>query len=253
MSSDGAGSQPPDPHEDASKGTPILLARRMLAESVGTFFLVSFDSGGAIVSALSHGDPSPGARSAAAGLVVMALAYAMGDVSGAHFNPAVTLAFALRKDFPWARVPFYWAAQLLGAFAAAGSLLVLFGDVEHLGATLPRMAPSLAFAAELLASTLLVAIILGTATRHRVLGANAALASAGAIAVGGLIARSVSGASMNPARSLAPAVVSGTLSHVWIYLIAPLLGAMVATLLMAVIHSHKHRGEGEAARGNKCK
>ena len=179
----------------------------------------------------------------------MVMIYAIGNVSGAHFNPAVTTAFALRGAFPWRRVPLYWVAQLAGAFVAAGLLRSMFGDVEHLGATIPRYGVARGFVMEVVLTTILVSVVLGTATRHRSIGANAAIASGAAVALCSLFSRPVSGASMNPARSLAPAVVSGDLHALWIYLVAPFVGASLATLAMRVLHSHKHASEREAAQG----
>ncbi len=227
------------------------LPRRLFAEVVATFFLVLVDAGGAVIAALSHGEVTPAARSIATGLLVLAMIHAVGDVSGAHLNPAVTLAFALRRVFPWARVPLYWGAQLAGAALAALLLRAAFGDVEHLGATLPRMGLGRAVVFEALLTMLLVSVVLGTATRHRVLGGDAALACGGTVALCGLFARPVSGASMNPARSLGPALVSGDLSGAWVYVVGPAAGAAAAVLCMQVIHRRRHREEREAAAGEE--
>ena len=235
-------------HADADTNSPSLVAKRLLAESFGTFLLVVVDCGGAVIGSLD-GEITAVARSAATGLLVMVMVYSIGNVSGAHFNPAVTTAFALRGVFPWRRVPVYWAAQIAGAFLGAGLLRWMFGDVEHLGATLPHFGAARGFGMEVVLTLILVSVVLGTATRHRSIGANAAIASGGAVALCSLFSRPVSGASMNPARSLAPAVVSGELHDLWIYLVAPLVGAGLATLTMRVLHSHKHHSEREAAQG----
>lgn len=190
---------------------------------------------------------SPLSRSLATGLLVMALAYAIGNVSGAHLNPAITLAFAARRAFPWRKVPSYWLAQLAGALLAALMLRVVLGDVEHLGATFPGASVGAALVFETLLTCLLVMIVLGTATRHRVVGPNAAIATGGTIALCGLFARPISGVSLNPARSLAPALLSGTPIHLWIYILGPLLGALLGVVVTAVVHRHRHHDEPEAA------
>jgi MIP family channel proteins len=239
---------PGDVHADPDTGSWSLVVKRLMAESFGTFLLVTVDCGGAVIGSLD-GEVTPVARSAATGLLVMTMIYSIGNVSGAHFNPAVTAAFAMRGAFPWRWVPVYWAAQLAGAFLGAGLLRGMFGDVEHLGATLPHFGAACGFAMEVLLTLILVSVVLGTATRHRSIGANAAIASGGAVALCSLFSRPVSGASMNPARSLAPAVVSGEVHDLWIYLVAPFVGAALATLTMRVLHARKHKGERKAAQG----
>jgi aquaporin Z len=239
---------PNEVHADADTNSWPLVAKRLLAESFGTFLLVSVDCGGAVIGSLD-GEITSVARSMATGLVVMVMIYSIGNVSGAHFNPAVTTAFALRGAFPWRRVPAYWGAQLAGAFAGAGLLRWMFGNVEHLGATLPHFGAVRGLTIEVLLTVILVSVVLGTATRHRSIGANAAIASGGAVALCSLFSRPISGASMNPARSLAPAVMSGELHDLWIYLVGPMVGAALATLTMRVLHSHKHKSEREAAQG----
>ena len=203
----------------------------------GTFLLVSVDAGGAMIAAMSGGEVTPAARSAATGLLIMTLVYATGDVSGAHFNPAVTLAFALRRSFPWRKVPGYWASQVVGAVLAAVVLRSWFGNVEHVGASVAHFGPWSAFGMEVLLTTILVSAILGTAVRHKVVGPNAALASGGAVALCSLFSRPVSGASMNPARSLGPAVASGYLQDLWVYRRGTGGGRFAG-----------HRGHGDRAR-----
>lgn len=242
------GPLPNEVHADADTDAPRLVVRRLLSECFGTFLLVTVDCGGAVIGSLD-GEITAVARSAATGLLVMTMIYSIGNVSGAHFNPAVTAAFALRGAFPWRRVPLYWLAQILGAFLGAGLLRWMFGNVEHLGATIPHFGVARGFGMEVILTMVLVSVVLGTATRHRSIGANAALASGGAVALCSLFSRPVSGASMNPARSLAPAVMSGELHDLWIYLVAPFLGAALATLIMRVLHAHKHRSEREVAEG----
>jgi MIP family channel proteins len=235
----------------AGRDVPWVRTRRLFTEAFGTFLLVIIDAGGAVIAQLGGGEVTPEARSLATGLLIMAMIYAMGDISGAHFNPAVTFAFALRRVFPWRLVPTYWLAQIMGAFTATFTLRALFGDVADLGATLPRLGMVRALAMEVILTCILVSMIIGTATRHRIVGPNAALAAGRAVALSSLFARPVSGASMNPARSIGPAVVSGRTEALWIYVAGPLAGALLATLVMFVIHSQKHRYERKAAQGEE--
>jgi aquaporin Z len=179
----------------------------------------------------------------------MAFIYAMGDVSGAHFNPAVTFAFALRGAFPWSRLPGYCLAQLAGALAAAGLLRILFGDVAHLGATTPKHGEFQSLVMEILLTWLLVTVILGTATRYQLIGPSAALAVGATIALCGLFAGPVSGASMNPARSLGPAIVSGEMASAWISVAGPSVGASAAVLVAWILKGNKRPQEDKAAEG----
>jgi len=166
----------------------------------------------------------------APGLMVMAIILFMGAVSGAHLNPIVSLAFALRRDFAWERFLGYFVAQLLGATLACLFLLGVFGNVEHLGATLPG--PGYhdwqALLMEIALTGVLVSVILGTASGAQSVGSFAALAVGGYVALAGLWAAPVSGVSMNPARSFGPALVSGDWSSYWVYVLGPLIGALIA-------------------------
>jgi aquaporin Z len=162
--------------------------------------------------------------------MVMAIILFMGAVSGAHLNPAVSLAFAMRRDFPWRRVAGYIIVQLAGATLAALFLLAVFGDVGHLGATLPGpgYANWQALLMEIALTVGLVSVILGTASAAQNVGAIAALGVGGYIALAGLWAAPVSGVSMNPARSFGPALVDGDFSSYWVYVVGPLAGALIA-------------------------
>ncbi len=202
--------------------------RRLFSELLGTFALVLVAAGGGLLHA--KGQISLAAAVVAPGLMVMAIILFMGAVSGAHLNPAVSLAFALRGDFPWKRVPGYLAIQLTGATLACLFLRWVFGNVEHLGATLPGPGykPWQALLMEIVLTTLLVSVILGTASAAQNVGAIAALGVGGYIALAGLWAAPVSGASMNPARSFGPALVSGDWASYWVYLAGPVAGALIA-------------------------
>jgi aquaporin Z len=207
---------------------PRLEWRRLFSEVFGTYLLVLVAAGGAIMHA--RGQISLAAAVVAPGLMVMAIILFMGAVSGAHLNPAVSLAFALRADFPWRRLPGYIAAQAAGAALASLFLDALFGSGHHLGATLPG-AGYHSWQALLIETVLtvgLVSVILGTASAAQNVGPLAALAIGGYIALAGLWAAPVSGASMNPARSFGPALVSDHFASYWVYLAGPLAGAIIA-------------------------
>ncbi len=213
--------------------------RRLFSELLGTFALVLVAAGGGILHA--KGQISLAAAVVAPGLMVMAIILFMGAVSGAHLNPGVSLAFALRGDFPWKRVPGYIIIQLIGATLAALFLRLVFGNVEHLGATLPGPGYKnwQALLMEIVLTTLLVSVILGTASAAQNVGAIAALGVGGYIALAGLWSAPVSGTSMNPARSFGPALVSGDWSSYWVYLAGPLIGALIAVGFAVVL-----RGRG---------
>jgi aquaporin Z len=207
---------------------PRLEWRRLFSELLGTFMLVLVAAGGGILH--GEGKISLAAAVVAPGLMVMAIILFMGAVSGAHLNPAVSLAFALRRDFPWRRVPGYVLVQLLGATLACLFLDAVFGDVQHLGATLPGAgyADWQALLMEIVLTASLVSVILGTASAAQNVGRVAALGVGGYIALAGLWSAPVSGTSMNPARSFGPALVSGDFSGYWVYVLGPIAGALIA-------------------------
>jgi aquaporin Z len=213
--------------------------RRLFSELLGTFALVLVASGGGILHA--KGQISLAAAVVAPGLMVTAIILFMGAVSGAHLNPAVSLAFALRGDFPWRRVPGYIVVQLVGATLACLFLRLVFGNVEHLGATLPGPGYKSwqALLMEIVLTTLLVSVILGTASAAQNVGAIAALGVGGYVALAGLWAAPVSGVSMNPARSFGPALVSGDFTSYWVYVAGPVAGALIAVGFALVL-----RGRG---------
>lgn len=204
--------------------------RRLFSELWGTFLLVVVAAGADVVAARSGGAVTLAMAVVAPGLMVMVIIYFMGTVSGAHLNPAVTLAFAARRNFPWGRVPGYILAQVAGGIAAAFFLRVMFGVIGNLGATVPGAGVSTAqaLAMEVLLTAGLVNTVLGTASGARNIGTNGAIAVGGYIALAGLWAAPISGASMNPVRSLAPDLVRGDFSTTWIYVVGPLVGAMIA-------------------------
>ncbi|HTX33354.1 MAG TPA: aquaporin [Solirubrobacteraceae bacterium] len=207
---------------------PRLAYRRLFSEVLGTFLLVLAAAGGGLLH--GKGEISLAAAVVAPGLTVLAVILFMGAVSGAHLNPVVSVAFALRRDFPWYRVPGYVLAQLLGATLACLFLLAIFGNVAHLGATLPGPGYHAwqAFLMEVALTGGLVSVILGTASGAQNVGTIGALGVGAYIALAGLWAAPVSGVSMNPARSFGPALVSGDWTAYWAYVAGPLLGATIA-------------------------
>lgn len=208
---------------------PGLEWKRLFAECWGTFLLVLVAAGAGMEVTLSHGAVSLGMAVVAPGLMVMAIIYFMGTVSGAHLNPAVTLAFAIRRNFPWHRVTGYIIAQVAGGVLASLFLYIILGTQGLLGATIPGPGISSlqALAIEAVLTAGLVNTILGTASGARNIGTNGAIAVGGYIALAGLWAAPITGASMNPVRSLAPDLIRGDLSTTWIYIVGPLLGALI--------------------------
>lgn len=216
-----------------------LVVRSVVAEAIGTFALVFVGCGAIMVDAEGAALGSFGVA-AAFGLVVMAMVAALGHVSGAHLNPAVTVAFALGRHFPIRRVPLYWAAQVAGALLAALLLRASLGDVAHVGATTPSGSDGQSFVWEVVLTFFLTLVISSVATDTRAVGEAAAVAIGGTIAFASLTGGPISGASMNPARSLGPALVSGTFEGLWVYLTAPFLGAVLGVLAYALIRGSEH-------------
>jgi aquaporin Z len=242
------------PHDQARLNfeNPSREWRRIFAETWGTFLLVLVAAGGAIAADANPGTYSHEAAAVAPGVIVMAVIYFMGSVSGAHINPAVTLAFALRGNFPWYRVPLYAIAQSAGGIAAAGFLRAIHGSVGQFGATVPAAGLSYgkALAVEAVATAGLVNTILGTASGARNVGTNAAIAVGGYIAVAGVWAAPLTGASMNPARSIAPDLVRGDFGQTWLYIAGPLLGAAIAVGFEWILKGKPTRAGTRAAQGN---
>ncbi len=224
--------------------------RRLFSEVFGTFLLVTVAVGGGIVNARFGGNvvPEP-ARVVAPGLMVLAIILFMGAVSGAHLNPAVSMAFALRGDFPWQRVAGYVIAQFAGAILATLLLWAILGKQGSAGLTLPGpgISTPIAMAWEILLTAGLVSVILGTASGAQQVGPIAALGVGGYIALAGLFGAPVSGASMNPARSLGPALVFGNWTSWWAYLAGPLIGALVAVGFAYIL-----RGRGGGQLGTRA-
>jgi MIP family channel proteins len=203
--------------------------RSLAAEAIGTFALV-FAGCGAIVVDAKTGALGHLGVALTFGLVIMVMIYALGHISGAHFNPGVTLAFAVTRHFPWSRAAGYWAAQVVGALVGAALVRGSLGAHAHDGATLPSGTQGQAFLWELVLTFFLMLVIMAVATDTKAVGEAAAIAVGGTVGLDALFGGPVTGASMNPARSLAPALLSGDLHAVWLYLVAPPLGAVLAAL-----------------------
>ena len=217
--------------------------RRLFSELLGTFFLVLVGAGGGVVMAQSDGAISRAAAVTAPGLMVMAIILFMGAVSGAHLNPAVSIAFAARGDFPWRRVPGYVIVQLLGATLACLFLWALLGKIGMLGATEPGPGISAwqAMLMELVLTVGLVSVILGTASGAQNVGVFGALGVGGYIILAGLWSSPISGASMNPARSFGPDLANWDFTNYWAYLVGPIAGALIAVGFAYVLRGPRRR------------
>jgi aquaporin Z len=226
--------------------------RRLFSELLGTFFLVLVAVGGGMVSARFGGNAVPyGAKVVSPALMVAAIILFMGTVSGAHLNPAVSIAFAARGDFPWKRVPAYIVAQFLGAVLATLLLWALIGKQGSAGLTLPGSGISAATAMlwEIVLTAGLVSVILGTASGAQQIGPIAAIGVGSYIALAGLWGSPVSGASMNPARSLGPALVKGDWTAWWAYLLGPVAGGLIAVGFAYVLRGRGGGGTRHPRRG----
>ena len=206
------------------------MAKKLIAEFLGTFCLVFAGTGAIIIDTVSGGAVSHVGVALTFGLIVLAMIYTIGDISGAHINPAVTIGFFAARRFAAGCVLPYVVSQCAGAFAASVVLRFLFPKSATLGATVPAGSAMQSFVLEIILTALLMFVILGVSTGAREKGITAGIAVGAVIALEALFAGPICGASMNPARSLAPAVVSGHFSGLWIYLVAPVLGATVGVI-----------------------
>jgi MIP family channel proteins len=216
------------------------LVRALVAELIGTFALV-FAGAGAIMVDAKTGALGHVGVAISFGLVIMVMIYAVGHISGAHLNPAVSFAFALSRHFPWPRVAAYWAAQAAGAVLAALILRGSLGDIAHVGATLPSGTEGQSYLWEIVLTFFLMLVIMAVATDTGAAGEAAAIAIGGTVGLDAMFGGPISGASMNPARSLGPALVSGDLHALWIYLTAPLLGAAAGALAYQFVRGEQTR------------
>jgi len=225
---------------------PKFEGRRLFAELLGTFFLVLVAAGGAVVNAQSGGQIPLAVRVTAPGLMVMAMILFMGGASGAHFNPVVSVGFAMRGDFPWKRVPGYVVVQLIGAVLAVLFLRATLGDIGGLGVTEPGLGISATTALifEAVLTLGLLSTILGTASGAQNIGVFGAIGVGAYIALAGLWSAPISGASMNPTRSLGPMIVSGNWNDWWVYIVGPFIGGILAVGVAWIL-----RGKGGGLRG----
>ena len=202
--------------------------KKYVSEFFGTFALVFAGTGAIVINQTTQGAITHAGIALTFGLVVLAMIYTFGDVSGAHLNPAVTTAFAAAGLLPWREVPPYVIAQVVGGLAASALLKSLFPANPTLGATLPAGPPMQSFVMEIVLTFILMLVILSVSTGAKEKGITAGIAVGAVIGLEAMFAGPICGASMNPARSLAPAVISGSLQHLWIYLLAPAVGALMA-------------------------
>jgi len=202
--------------------------RKYYAEVIGSFALVFCGTGAIIINQETSGTISHVGVAVTFGLIVMVMIYALGPISGAHLNPAVTIAFSVAKRFPSRLIAPYILSQITGAFLASATLKLLFSDNEFLGATMPSGSPIQSFILETILTFFLMFVIIHVATGSKEQGMFAGLTIGSTILLEAMFAGPICGASMNPARSFSPAVVSGHYEHLWIYLTAPVAGAMLA-------------------------
>lgn len=208
----------------------LFLRKKMAAECIGTFAMVFAGCGAVMLHTLYPETLAAGAVPVVFGLSVAAMIYAVGHISGAHFNPAVTLAFTLVGRFPRKEVPFYWLAQSAGAVLAIGLLAATLPEVSAYGATLPTIPAASALVWEMLLSFLLMFVIIAVATDSRAVGTMAGAAIGATVMVDAFIGGALTGASMNPVRSFAPALFSGNLQPMWLYVAGPCLGMALAAI-----------------------
>jgi aquaporin NIP len=206
------------------------MKKRLIAETIGTFGLVFCGTGAMVINDFTGGVVTHPGVAITFGLIVMGMIYAFGDISGCHINPAVTIGFAYAKKFPWKEVPAYITVQLIGAFLASALLWYLFPTSETLGATLPAIAHITVFILEVLLTFLLMVVIINVSTGSKEIGPTAGIAIGGIVLLEAMFAGPITGASMNPARSIAPAIMSGNVEGLWIYIFAPILGCFLAVV-----------------------
>jgi aquaporin NIP len=207
------------------------------AEALGAFALVFAGTGAIVINDVTGGTVTHAGIAMTFGLVIMSMIYAFGDVSGAHFNPAVTIGFWLARRLPSRCVAPYIVSQLAGAFAASALLLALFGNRAALGATIPAGSAWQSFILEAVLTAMLMLVILNVSTGPKEVGVMAGIAIGGVVGLEAMFAGPISGASMNPARSLAPAVLSCNLASLWVYLTAPFLGSAIAVPLWKTVRA----------------
>lgn len=216
---------------------------KYIAELLGTFALVFCGTGAIVIDQQSGGAVTHVGVAITFGLIVMAMIYSLGDISGAHMNPAVTIAFTIAKRFQVKQVLPYIISQLIGAFLASATLHYLFPTNETLGSTLPAGREMQSFILELILTFFLMLVIINVATGSKEQGMFAGLAIGSTVLLEAMFAGPVCGASMNPARSIAPAIISGHLEYLWVYILAPVAGAAFAIPVFKILHHKKNQNE----------
>ena len=220
------------------------MSKRFISEIIGTFALVFCGTGAMVINDFTGGTVTHVGVAITFGLIVMGMIYAFGDISGAHMNPAVTIGFAYAKKFPWKEVPAYVLAQLIGAFLASGILLYLFPESQTLGATVPGLSALKVFILEIILSFFLMVVIINVSTGSKEIGVVAGIAIGSVVLLEAMFAGPITGASMNPARSIAPAVVSGNIADLWIYIFAPIIGCVLAVVTCKLVKYEQCCDEG---------
>lgn len=220
---------------------------KYFAEFIGTFALVFCGTGAIIIDQQTHGGVTHVGVATTFGLIVMAMIYSLGNISGAHLNPAVTIAFTIAKRFQARQVLPYIISQILGGILASLTLKYLFPENQMLGATMPLAAPMQSFVLEFILTFFLMLVIINVATGSKEQGMFAGLAIGSTVLLEAMFAGPICGASMNPVRSFAPALVSGHLEHLWIYIVAPISGAALSILVFKILHL---QGKNEILSGS---
>jgi MIP family channel proteins len=227
-------------------GNNSQLLQKVGAEMVGTFALVFAGCGAIMVDAQSGVITHTGVG-LVFGTVIMVMVYATGHISGAHFNPAVTIAFAATRRFPWREVPYYIIGQVGAALIAALALNLLFGPVADVGATFPSGSETQSLVLEMILTFFLMFVIAAVATDSRAEGQMAGLAIGGTVALAAIFGGPISGASLNPARSIGPALVAGNLDSIWLYLVGPIVGAVIGAFVYRMVCCSPDDRETDAA------
>jgi aquaporin Z len=215
------------------------MLRKSISEILGTFALVFCGTGAIVIDKVTGGAVSHVGVAVTFGLIVMAMIYGLGEISGAHLNPAVSIAFTLAGRLPAKALAPYIASQVAGAFLASATLRLLFPSDQLLGATLPAGSPWQSFVLELLLTYFLMIVIINVSTGPKEQGLFAGIAVGSVILLEAMFAGPICGASMNPARSLAPAIMSGHIEHLWVYLAAPVIGAVLAIPTCTYLNAKK--------------
>jgi MIP family channel proteins len=214
------------------------IRKKIIAEFIGTYFLIFAGTGAIMVNSLTNSLTHVGVA-LTFGLVVLALIYSFGHISGAHFNPAVTIAFLVLGEITKKEAMTYILTQLIAALASSTTLLIMFGNISNLGSTIPSGSWLQSFILEYVLTFILMMVILTSAVHGKAVKSFAGLAIGATVALEAMFGGPISGASMNPARSFGPAIVSGEFSTLWIYLVATILGSLSAALIYTLLHEEE--------------